>query len=201
MSLFAENQSDDLQIDHPADMPEPGQLSLHEEISEPTIGELIRETRKKRHLSQKSLASLCGITAVQLNRIEAGESIPSKTSLKAISAHICIPYTELLLVAGYNNMTGEFKLYNRNGNELDAKKLICSLYKADSDLPELFQNFETIATQENVEILKLLLSAMRKEVTTCSSSSETESWFSSYFKKTFGALKTFIISSLKPIVG
>lgn len=201
MNLFAENESHAHQTDYRSDMLEQEKVSLQKRNSDQTIGELIKSTRKEKHLSQKSLASLCGITAVQMNRIESGDSIPSKESLKAISAHISIPYTELLLKAGYNNMAGEFKLFNKDGNELDAKKLICSIYRADSDLLELFLNFETLATHENVELLKLLLKAMRKEAQICNDSSQTESWFSSYFRKTFSALKTFIISSLKPITG
>ena len=134
-----------------------------------------------------------------MNRIEAGDSIPSKNSLKALSAHLCIPYTQLLLMAGYNNMSGEFNLYKRDGSELNIEAIVCSIYKADSDLLDLFQDFDKIADSEDVEVIKLLLKAMRKEMDQCLDLSQLEEQLFAYFRKTFQALKTFIISSLSPM--
>ena len=173
----------------------------YDQFCDESIGDLIRTTRKKKHLTQKELASLSGITAVQLNRIEAGESIPSKSSLQALSAHICIPYTHLMLSAGYNNMSGEFKLFRKDGTEINTEKIICSIYRADSELLDLFQEFDKIATSENVEVLKLVLNAMRKEADQCSGSpDQLVTQIHSYFCQWFRALKTFIISSIKPMV-
>ena len=195
MSLFAGPPSQT----HPAAMQKNPVLITETEAFSATIGDTIRTTRKAKHLSQKSLASLCGITPVQLNRIEAGDSIPSKNSLKALSAHLCIPYTQLLLMAGYNNMSGEFNLYKRDGSELNIEAIVCSIYKADSDLLDLFQDFDKIADSEDVEVIKLLLKAMRKEMDQCLDLSQLEQQLFAYFRKTFQALKTFIISSLSPM--
>lgn len=164
-----------------------------------TIGAVIRHARKEKGLSQKELASLSGITPVQLCRIENDESIPSKSSLRSISAHIGIEYTALLVCAGYNNMTGQKIFYKTDGSELDINKLIHSIYKVDSDLLDYFDSFEDIGTIENVTVIKLILQAMRKEVNGCDVAHETDAEINSFFKRSFRALKHFIISSFSPI--
>ena len=102
-------------------------------------------------------------------------------------------------MAGYNNMSGEFNLYKRDGSELNIEAIVCSIYKADSDLLDLFQDFDKIADSEDVEVIKLLLKAMRKEMDQCLDLSQLEEQLFAYFRKTFQALKTFIISSLSPM--
>lgn len=166
-----------------------------------TVGASIKEARMRKGQSQKYLAKVSGITAVQLCRIENDECIPTKNSLKALSPHIGLPYSYLLFQAGYNNISDDLKLYKKNGKELEVDKIIFSIYKADSDLLEFFNNFDTIGTAENVEILKLLLQAMRKEASSCITKNASQDLFNDYFKKVFQALKKFIISSLKPVTG
>lgn len=51
-------------------------------ISELNVGALIKNARQKKGLSQKDLAKRCGITPVQLCRIENNECIPSKKHFK-----------------------------------------------------------------------------------------------------------------------
>lgn len=166
-----------------------------------TVGALIKEARLNKGQSQKYLAKVSGITAVQVCRIENDECIPTKNSLKALSPHIGLPYSYLLFHAGYSDTSGDIKLYKKNGDALDVAKIIFSIYKADSDLLEFFNNFDTIGTAENVEILKLLLQAMRKEAMPCETTNGSQDQISNYFKKVFQALKKFIVSSLKPVTG
>lgn len=164
-----------------------------------TVGTLIRDSRQRKGLSQKDLAIRCGITPVQLCRIENDECIPNKKNLKMISAHIGISYTTLIIEAGYNDMSGKRIYYKRDGTELNINQLICCIYKADSDLLDYFQGFDYFGTPENVEVLKLILSAMRKEADLCNIPSEKRDWKSTFFQSTFQAIKSFISSSLKPI--
>lgn len=166
-----------------------------------TVGALIKQARIKKGLSQKELASLSGITSVQLCRIERDDCIPSKHSLRALSPHIGIEYTALIVQAGYNNMSGKRIFYKKDGNELDIIPVVRSIYGADSDLLDYFRDFETIGTTENVAVLKLILQAMRKEVDTCNTTNDTDTVINSFFKRNFQALKKFIISSLRPMAG
>lgn len=172
----------------------------HQINSEPaTIGAIIKQARIDKKLSQKELAHLSGISQVQLCRIENDECIPTKSSLWNISAHIGIGYSSLIVQAGYNNVTGTNIFLKKDGQELNVNQLICSIYKADSDLLDYFQNFETIGTKENIAVLKLILQAMRKEASKNDILSETDSSMNSYFKAVFQSLKEFIISLLAPI--
>ena len=161
-----------------------------------TIGELIREARKAKKLTQKELANLAAVSPVTLSRIETGENDPTKDTLQKISAHIGVPYPELLVKAGYSNARGDGRLFARDGNTLDTLNLVTSIYRADSDLLSYFQDFELFGSEENVQVLKYLLKAMRKEVEVSESADNEGSWLSKFFVETFAALKRFIISSL-----
>lgn len=175
-------------------------VAKEKEIIDTTVGALIKDARQKKGLSQKDLAIRCGITPVQLCRIENDESIPSKKTLKKLSGYIGISYTSLIIEAGYNSMSEKNVYYKKDGTELDVDQLIRSIYKADSDLLDYFQGFEYFGSTENTEVLKLLLLAMRKEADLCKIASEKKDLTSNFFKTTFQAMKTFIISSLRPTV-
>lgn len=175
-------------------------VAKEKEIIDTTVGALIKDARQKKGLSQKDLAIRCGITPVQLCRIENDESIPSKKTLKKLSGYIGISYTSLIIEAGYNSMSEKNVYYKKDGTELDVDQLIRSIYKADSDLLDYFQGFEYFGSTENTEVLKLLLLAMRKEADLCKIASEKKDLTSNFFKTTFQAMKTFIISSLRPTI-
>lgn len=175
--------------------------SLSKITEDEAVGTLIREARIRKGLTQKELAALAGITPVQLCRIENHECIPSKNSLKMISSQVGIPYTDLIIHAGYNNMAGEQLLFKKNGDILNINQIVSSIYRADSDLLYCFTDFEEFGTEVNTEVIKLLLYAMRKEAKLKTSKTKGLSGSSSYFKTTFQALKEFIISSLKPLSG
>lgn len=166
------------------------------------IAALIKEARRRKRISQKDLAEQAGMTAVQLCRIESGECRPNRQTLRKLSGYIGIPYSELLIRAGYNNLKGDDRLYKRDGNVLDRNQIVASIYRVDSDFLDYFRDFEEIGTEENIEVMKLLILGMRKEAkaavrTNCST--EHESFFVDYFRNSFLALKRFIISALSPL--
>lgn len=169
-------------------------------VSEITVGTLIKDARQYKGLSQKDLASRCDITPVQLCRIEKDDSIPSKKTLKKLSSHTGLPYSTLLIKAGYNNMSGKKVFFKTDGTELNVEQLVCTIYKADSDLLDFFHGFEHYGSTENVKALKLFLQAMRKENELCKESSTKQEPINQYFKATFQAMKKFIISSLETII-
>lgn len=163
------------------------------------VASLIKEARLRKRISQKDLAGQAGMTPVQLCRIEGGECRPSRQTLRKLSGYIGVPYSELLVQAGYNNLKGDDRLYKRDGNILDAEQIVESIYRIDSDFLDYFRDFEEIGTEENIEIIKMLLMGMRKEAETRRLPREHESFFSRYFQNSFLALKRFIISSLSPL--
>lgn len=165
-----------------------------------SIGSLIKESRLKRGMSQKELASKTDVSPVQLCRIEADECRPTRPTLQKLSPYLGIPFPELLVRAGYNNAMGDAPLYNKKGCAIDVARIVSSIYKADSDLLEYFSGFEEFGSAENVMVLKSLLTAMRKEVKVWQPEADEKKWLVEYFTKSFAALKSFIISSLEPIV-
>ena len=162
------------------------------------VGDEIRNARQQKRISQKELAKLIDITAAQLCRIECGDSRPSKTTLQKLSGHIGIPYPELLRLAGYSNMKGDSMLFNKGGERIDTISLVSSLYRADSDLLECFHNFETIGTPENIEVIKALVYAMRKEVEIGDAKKNGENPVDDFFLNAFKALKRFIVATFAP---
>lgn len=162
------------------------------------VGEEIRNARQQKRISQKELADLIGMSAAQLCRIECGDSRPSKTTLQRLSSHIGIPYPELLRLAGYSNMKGDRMLFNKDGEKIDVFALVSSIYRADSDFLECFRDFETIGTPENIEVIKALVYAMRKEVKIGEAKVNGESPIDDFFLNTFMALKRFIVTAFTP---
>lgn len=67
-------------------MPEPSQI----------IGQIVREYREKRQLSQESLSALSGLSRPYIGEIERGESNLSFTSLIAVAHGLGIAASEIL---------------------------------------------------------------------------------------------------------
>lgn len=164
------------------------------------VGEVIKEARKAKKLTQKDLGKLAGVNPVSLSRIETGLVYPVKSTLQKISPHIGVPYPELLIKAGYSNARGEGALYGKDGAMLDLLGIVTSIYRADSDLLGCFRDFEKYATEENVEVIKILLMAMRKEVDATESNNVGESSFNLFFTNTLGAVRRFLLEMLTPVV-
>lgn len=164
------------------------------------LGKHIADRRHEKKLSQKALASLIGVTPVYMCRIESGKQIPSKECLKKISAYLGTPYDRLLELAGYNDVSFIWELYATDGNVLDPKSIVDSMYKVDSDLIGFFKNFEEIGTPDNIQVLKILLSAMRKEANIKGLGKSKISPTDKIFKESFFSLKNFITSLLTPMV-
>jgi len=55
------------------------------------LGNVIRNIRKQKRLTQNELASLCGITQTYLSQIEANLKEPNLSTLKTISEKLDVP--------------------------------------------------------------------------------------------------------------
>lgn len=165
-----------------------------------SVAEVIREARQRKRLTQKELANSIGMSPVQLCRIENGEHTPTRQTLQKLSGQIGVPFSELLFLAGYNNMKGDDTLYKRDGTVLDTDQIIQSIYRADADFLELLRNFDEIGTQENLQVIGALLKAMRKEAQIQNQDAATPNPLANCFRDSFLALKRFILSDLAPFL-
>lgn len=60
------------------------------------IGTSIKFIRKQRGLSQKDLASVCGISVNALCQIELNNTLPHKSTLQKISEYLNVPVSYIL---------------------------------------------------------------------------------------------------------
>jgi transcriptional regulator with XRE-family HTH domain len=84
----------------------------------PPVGELIREWRKRRRLSQFELALAAGVSSRHVSFVETGRSHPSAEMVLQLAEHLDVPLRErnhFLLAAGYAPMFSQ--------RELDAPEL------------------------------------------------------------------------------
>lgn len=165
-----------------------------------SVASIIKNARRRKRLTQEELAKRSQITAVQLCKIENGKSTPNRQTLKRLSGHIGVPYSQLLFHAGYNNMKGDDTLYKKDGSVLDVDSLVQSIYRTDSDFLSLFNEFESIGTEENIEVIRVLLSAMRKEARILGEPEAENGLANEIFQNFFAALKHFIITSLAQMI-
>src|SRR5436190_6225066 len=79
-------------------------MSTLERSTRPTVGGLLRDWRRRRHISQLDLAGMAGVSARHLSFIETGRSRPSREMVLHLAEHLEVPLRErnaLLLAAGF----------------------------------------------------------------------------------------------------
>jgi transcriptional regulator with XRE-family HTH domain len=79
----------------------------------PHVGELLREWRRRRHVSQLELASRSAVSARHLSFIETGRSRPSREMVLHLAQRLDVPLRQrngLLLAAGFAPIFGERSL-------------------------------------------------------------------------------------------
>jgi transcriptional regulator with XRE-family HTH domain len=97
------------------------QLMMKQQTTErpARIGDLIREWRSRRRLSQLDLALEAGISQRHLSFVESGRSAPSREMVEILSEHLGLPLRErnvLLLSAGFAPAFAERKLTDPSMN-------------------------------------------------------------------------------------
>ena len=71
---------------------------------QPAVGEMLREWRRRRQLSQLELSSRAGVSSRHLSYIETGRSVPSRQMVLYLAEQLGVPHRErnaLLLASGY----------------------------------------------------------------------------------------------------
>lgn len=100
-------------------------------ITKTTLGKKIKEQRRKKGLSQDTLAERIGIDPKHLSRIEVGRSYPSLETLSNIAQALAIEIKDL------------FDLIPQNDKKILRKKIMELLKRADEDDLRLILKFTT----------------------------------------------------------
>lgn len=140
---------------------------LDETIPQPqdSFPEMVKAARQKAGLSQRAFAEKLGITQTQLCRLETTNVKPARKTLRRLSPYLGIPYATLLVKAGYSDVISEDEDYFTTiGQPVELNRIVEEIYRADADLALDLQNFTEYATQENICLLKLIISIMKKAV-------------------------------------
>lgn len=69
-----------------------------------TIGENIKQLRKKKGLTQKGLGELCGINEANIRKYESGRQNPQVDTIRKISQALEVDYWEII---GFDNISIE----------------------------------------------------------------------------------------------
>ncbi len=67
------------------------------------LGELVKKTRKEKHLSARRLAELCEISHTEINNIEKGIRMrPAVLTLKGFEKYLGLDYAEMCRLVGHS---------------------------------------------------------------------------------------------------
>ena len=61
---------------------------------QPVVGDMLREWRQRRHLSQLELSARTGVSSRHLSYIETGRSRPSRQMVLYLAEHLNVPLRE-----------------------------------------------------------------------------------------------------------
>ncbi|MGI6129394.1 MAG: helix-turn-helix domain-containing protein [bacterium] len=118
-----------------------------------SLGDLIRNLREEKGLSQRQLAVSSGISNTEISRIESGErKQPSQETLHKLSKCLPISYEELLIAADYHIASAE--AHNTTIQSLEQLKQKC---------PDLYYFWQSIRHRDDLRSLVKEASAFHPE--------------------------------------
>lgn len=177
----------------------PAQAENQREIlvyKDPELSTLVKEGRKKYHLTQTELAQRTGITITEISRIESGNILkPSRKVLKALSPYTGISYSDLLFCAGYSGNVDEPEYYDLKGERIGCEDIIDDIYSADADLLSFLKGIDSYTTYEDTNLLKIILALMKKTHDQTEGGTELTNT-----KRIFSATKNFLSVHLKELL-
>lgn len=155
-----------------------------------SLSEQIKNVRKRLGMSQREFAKELGITQAQLCRLETKPNTrPTRKTLKALVPYLGKSYSELLAGAGYSgNVHVNEEFYDKSGDPINIMKIMEELFQTDPELIGYLNGISYYGTQENLEVLKIMLQTMKKI-----EGGEEES---DLMKKSFQYLKEYILKLL-----
>ncbi len=121
------------------------------------VGELLRDWRQRRRVSQLHLAADAEISQRHLSFVESGRSRPSREMLLRLAEALDIPLRErnlLLTAAGFSPLYGEKDLHEPDFEV--ARKVVEQLLKGHEPYPALAVDRHWTLLMANAALLKLL---------------------------------------------
>jgi len=129
-----------------------------------SLGEYIRSLREAKGLSQRELADKSGLSNAEISRMESGErKKPSITTIRAVSPHLGIGYTDLLLKAGYIDSIASDAVpgttyLDSDSAPVDIVSLAKDVYRVDPDLMKTVKAAAVSAKPTEIAMIKKFLS-------------------------------------------
>lgn len=123
---------------------------------------LIKKTRERKNISQETLAKKCGISNVQLSRIEQEKCKPSIRTLCRLAPFLGYDLDELLLASSYSGIVPSSvpKYINLEEKAFDLFETSKHMYRIDGELFLIFADFIANSNLEDMEMVKELLTCM-----------------------------------------
>lgn len=123
---------------------------------------LIKKTRERKNISQETLAKKCGISNVQLSRIEQEKCKPSIRTLCRLAPFLGYDLDELLLASSYSGIVPSSvpKYINLEEKAFDLFETSKHMYRIDGELFLIFADFIENSNLEDLEMVKELLTCM-----------------------------------------
>ena len=123
---------------------------------------LIKKTRKRKNISQETLAKKCNISNVQLSRIEQGKCKPNIHTLCSLAPFLGYELDDLLLSSSYSGIVPSSipKYINLEEKVFDISETAKRMYKIDGELFLIFVDFMDNSNLEDIEMVKELLSCV-----------------------------------------
>jgi transcriptional regulator with XRE-family HTH domain len=125
---------------------------------QPVCGEMLREWRQRRHLSQLELSARTGVSTRHLSYIETGRSRPSRQLILHLAEHLDIPLRErnaLLLAAGYAPVYSHRALDDNGSDMRYVREAIERLLTSHGPYPAFVidRQWEVVARNESTAVL------------------------------------------------
>jgi transcriptional regulator with XRE-family HTH domain len=125
---------------------------------QPAFGDMLREWRQRRHLSQLELSARTGVSSRHLSYIETGRSRPSRQMILYLAENLSIPLRErnaLLLAAEYAPVYSHRALDDNDSDMIYVRDAIERLLTSHNPYPAFVidRNWEVVARNENTAVL------------------------------------------------
>jgi transcriptional regulator with XRE-family HTH domain len=125
---------------------------------QPAFGDLLREWRQRRHLSQLELSTRTGVSSRHLSYLETGRSSPSRQMILYLAEHLDIPLRErnaLLLAAEYAPVYSHRALDDNDSDMRYVREAIERLLASHGPYPAFVidRHWEVVARNSSTALL------------------------------------------------
>jgi transcriptional regulator with XRE-family HTH domain len=122
------------------------------------VGGMLRQWRKRRHLSQLELSARTGVSSRHLSYVETGRSRPSRQMILYLSEHLNVPFRErnaLLLAAGYAPVYSHTALDDNGSDMKYVREAVQRLLTSHGPYPAFVidRQWDVVARNESTAVL------------------------------------------------